>query len=200
VIQLDRVAQLVSRFANQRVLVVGDVMLDEYIYGAADRISPEAPVPVVRLEKQVQTPGGAANTAHNIATLGGAPSLVGVVGDDQQATRLRQALAAAGIGIDGIIVDRTRPTTIKTRIVAHGQQVLRIDSEHRCAVSTTTTEAILAVALPLVETVDAVVLCDYAKGVVTERVCQELLQRCVELGKPSVVDPKGSDYRKYYGA
>src|SRR5207249_10428214 len=132
--------------------------------------------------------------------LGGTPWLVGVVGDDRQAALLRDTLAGAGIGVEGMIVDHTRPTTIKTRIVAHGQQVLRIDNEARCAVSTSTVEAILARALPLVEAVDAVVLCDYAKGVVTERVCQSVLHRCAELGKPSVVDPKGSDYSKYSGA
>lgn len=185
---------------GRRVLVVGDVMLDEYIYGAADRISPEAPVPVVRLQRRVYSGGGAANAASNIAAIGGTPFLLGAVGNDRQADRLRQALSERGIAADGMVVDPDRPTTVKTRVVAHGQQVLRIDQEATQPLSATVEQQVIGGALERVEAVDAVVLCDYAKGVVTEPLCQAILGRCRRADRPSVVDPKGSNYRKYRGA
>lgn len=189
----------VLRLKGQRVLVLGDLMLDEYIYGIADRISPEAPVPIVRLQRRVYSGGGAANTASNVACLGGTPHLIGVVGPDRQAERLKRALAESSITDGGVILDADRPTTVKTRVVAHGQQVLRIDQEETQPLSPTIEEQVVASAVALIPRVDAVVLCDYAKGVVTERVCRVVLDACRKAEKPSLVDPKGWDYRKYRG-
>jgi D-beta-D-heptose 7-phosphate kinase/D-beta-D-heptose 1-phosphate adenosyltransferase len=186
--------------AGKRVLVVGDVMLDEYIYGSADRISPEAPVPVVTLERRVDSGGGAANTASNVAALGGLPYLVGVVGNDAYAERLRRAVEMRGIQLAGLVSDPDRPTTLKSRVIAHGQQVLRLDHESTASVSAEIEQCLIDAAAPMVESVDAVVVCDYAKGVVTRRVCQDVLSRCRSSHKPSVVDPKGTDFGKYAGA
>jgi D-beta-D-heptose 7-phosphate kinase/D-beta-D-heptose 1-phosphate adenosyltransferase len=191
---------LAAAFRGRRVLVLGDVMLDEYIWGEVRRISPEAPVPVVEMSRRTYVPGGASNTAANVAALGGVPHLLGVVGGDAAADRLRDALARSGIDTTGLCVDAGRATTTKTRIVAHSQQVVRLDCEERAPLSPRLEDGLLRGAEARLPATDACLISDYGKGVVSERVAQQFIRLARLAGKPVVVDPKGADYRKYRGA
>jgi rfaE bifunctional protein kinase chain/domain len=193
-------ADLLAAFASKRVLIVGDVMLDEYIWGEVERISPEAPVPVVEIRRQTCVPGGAANTAANVVSLGGQALLGGVVGRDQQADKLEQALRQRGVVAEGIVVDDGRPTTTKTRIVAHNQQVLRVDAERRAPLRIELENALLRWVEKRVTDADVCVLSDYAKGVVSTRLAECFIHMARQTSKPVIVDPKGTDYAKYRGA
>ncbi len=139
----DRLKELLASLHGRRVLIVGDLMLDRYIWGRVERISPEAPVPVVEVEREAGLAGGAANVARNIATLGGVPLLLGVVGDDATADELREKLTEDGINADHLIVETDRPTTLKTRIMAGRQQVCRVDHEVRTPVGETTVKRLV---------------------------------------------------------
>lgn len=191
--------EVLERFPGTAVLVVGDVMLDEYIWGEVRRVSPEAPVPVVEIRKRTYVPGGAANVASGVAGLGGAARLAGVVGDDAAAGLLRETLDEAGVET-GLAVDPSRPTTTKTRIVAQSQQVIRADSEDRSPVPAAVAEAIVSWIAGRIGETDAIVLSDYAKGVVSADLAQRVVGLARESGTPVVADPKGSDYAKYRGA
>jgi D-glycero-beta-D-manno-heptose-7-phosphate kinase len=200
-----RARDLVSRFSGLPVLVAGDVMLDRFIVGSVTRISPEAPVPVVRFESEYVRLGGAANVAHNIAALGGRASLVGLVGADASADRLRQALSAAGIDGDGLVVDRTRPTTEKVRIVTERhQQVARVDYEGDTDVTGETERAIVEAIGRTGRDARAMLVSDYLKGVVTRAVVEALLaiSRATDrsAARPIVVDPKIPHLANYAGA
>ncbi len=171
-----RASELIARFANQSVLVVGDVMLDRFIVGRVARISPEAPVPIVRFESEHVRLGGAANVAHNIAALGGRASLVGIVGADAAAAQIRAQLAAAGVGADGLVEDRARPTTEKVRVVTErNQQVARIDYERDADAGGDIERAIVAQVTRLSRGVKALLVSDYLKGAVTRAVVEALL-------------------------
>jgi D-beta-D-heptose 7-phosphate kinase/D-beta-D-heptose 1-phosphate adenosyltransferase len=122
--------KIIERFPRSRILVLGDLMLDRYLWGSVERISPEAPVPVVHIEKETSSLGGAANVAANVSALGAAPILVGVIGDDQFALELKRNLKSKKLSVAGLVTDSHRPTTVKTRIVAHSQQVVRVDREN----------------------------------------------------------------------
>lgn len=191
---------ILSKFPGKCVLIVGDVMLDEYIWGEVRRISPEAPVPVVELRRRTYAPGGAANVAANVASLGGRAILAGVVGKDIQADLLREALSHYSIEGDGLLTDPDRPTTTKTRVIAHNQQVVRVDCEVRVSLSPEMEEALRGWVRPRLREANALVLSDYGKGVVTPRLAEEVIRLAKDAGKPVVVDPKGRDYRKYRGA
>jgi D-beta-D-heptose 7-phosphate kinase/D-beta-D-heptose 1-phosphate adenosyltransferase len=198
---MDRSLQsILARFARQRILVVGDVMLDEYIWGAVRRISPEAPVPIVELQKRSDVPGGAANAAANVLGLGGVVHLMGLVGGDEAGQRLRKTLAAQGIDLRGLLTAENRPTTTKTRIIAHNQHVVRVDHEYREPVPPVLEEQLLGLIDVLLPQVDACILSDYAKGLVSHTVARHVIQQATALGKPIVVDPKGSDYSRFHGA
>ena len=172
-----RARDLVGRFAGLPVLVVGDVMLDRFIVGRVTRISPEAPVPVVRFESEHLRLGGAANVAHNIAALGGRPVLVGIVGADAAAARLRDELARAGVRADGLVEDRDRPTTEKVRIVTErNQQVARIDYEGDAAASGDVEFALVAHVERFARRVRALLVSDYLKGAITRAVIDALLR------------------------
>src|SRR5215210_2773768 len=121
----ERAKKLTSEFEGKRIVVLGDMMLDEFIWGRVRRISPEAPVPVVEVERQTLALGGAGNVVSNLVALGARPAPLGVVGDDRDAERLRSAFQSLGVGTDGLVIDAARPTTLKTRIIAHNQQVVR---------------------------------------------------------------------------
>ena len=189
-----------SAFPATRVLVVGDVMLDEYVWGEVSRISPVAPVPVVAVTRVTHVPGGAANTAAGIAALGAHAVLGGVVGADTHAERLLEALARVGVDCDGVIRDATRVTTTKTRVIAHNQQVVRTDAEDRAPLSPALESALIAWVEQQAAHVDALVVSDYAKGVVSAAVGRAVIDLARRHGKPVVVDPKGVDYAKYRGA
>jgi rfaE bifunctional protein kinase chain/domain len=191
---------LLTRFAGTPVLVAGDAMLDEYVWGTVHRISPEAPVPVVLAQRRTFVPGGAANTAANVRGLGGRAVLLSVVGRDESGRAFTAALADSGVDPAGVVVVEGRPTTTKTRIVAHGQQVVRIDAETRAPLPGEVEDRLLARLDELLPSVRACVLSDYAKGLVTPRFAAELIRRCREAGKPVVVDPKGTDFTRYRGA
>jgi rfaE bifunctional protein kinase chain/domain len=192
------IADLENRFKAVSVLVVGDVMLDEYIIGSVSRISPEAPVPVLDVRTRKHVLGGAANVAANIASLGARVALGGLAARDSAGITLRELLEAARI--EGALTDsRTRCTICKTRIVAGRQQVVRIDHEERDPIPESLVEAALATASKHIYTSQVVVLSDYAKGLMTEALCAALIKEARQQGKPVIVDPKGDDFRKYTG-
>ena len=181
--------------AHVRVLVVGDVMLDRYWFGEVERISPEAPVPVVRVVKREDRLGGAANVARNIVSLGAKATLVGLVGQDEAAQRIHELLTEAGIEAH-LIADSAHPTTLKMRVLGKQQQLLRIDFEEKPTPSLLKSmrdqvEKILAVH-------DVVVLSDYAKGALAQ--VELLIELARKKGLPILVDPKGTDYQRYRGA
>jgi D-beta-D-heptose 7-phosphate kinase/D-beta-D-heptose 1-phosphate adenosyltransferase len=183
-----------------RILVAGDVMLDAYISGSASRISPEAPVPVVGVSQRRYLPGGAANVAANVLALGARVSLAGVTGVDESAIRLRREMERTGANLHALIEDAARPTTTKTRITAHGQQIVRFDEEDRSPLSESIEALLRARCSEVLPGVDACVVSDYAKGVVSGSFCRWLIGEAVKLGKPVVVDPKSSDLSRYRGA
>jgi D-beta-D-heptose 7-phosphate kinase/D-beta-D-heptose 1-phosphate adenosyltransferase len=193
-------AELLARFDGCPVLVVGDLILDEYVWGTVTRISPEAPVPVVEVRRRSFAAGGAANAAANVAGLGGRVALVGVVGTDPAGEQLSGCVRGGRVTAAALVPDPSRPTTTKTRVIAHAQQVVRFDHEETGPVPAGVRGALLARARELLPSARACVLSDYGKGVVTAEVAAELTAAAARAGVPVVVDPKGSDYRKYRGA
>jgi len=187
-------------FHRARILVLGDVMLDRFIYGTVERISAEAPIPVLTVERTVDMPGGAANVARNVAALGGNAVLIGVVGDDAGAVSLHSQLALVPTIRAQMITDRSRPTTLKTRHVADRQQILRTDIEVTTPLSDAVADMVLAHYLAALAETDVVVLSDYAKGVLSDAVTAAAIEAARRAGKVVLVDPKGKSYLKYRGA
>ncbi len=196
----ERFREIISCFAQKNILVVGDVMLDQYMWGRVSRISPEAPVPVVEVDKVSFTPGGAANVACNVASLGGRAYLVGVVGDDEEGRRLRQFFADNGVLAEGLLTDHERPTTVKTRIIAHSQQIVRVDRERKEAVDGPRAQLVLEQVRRVLADVDILVVSDYAKGLLTPALLRAIIDSARQAGKAVLVDPKGRDYSRYKGA
>ncbi len=194
------VSSFVRGAANVRVLTIGDCMLDAYISGAASRISPEAPVPVVSVSRRRYLAGGAANVAANLRALGARVFLAGVTGVDSSAVRLRQELESGGIGTAALMEDAGRATTTKTRVTAAGQQIVRFDDEDGSPLPDALFAELCSRCSTLLDTVDVCVISDYAKGVVDERLCRWLLTETVNRGLPVVVDPKSRDLSRYRGA
>lgn len=188
-----------SGFKTQRVLVVGDVMLDRYFWGAVERISPEAPVPVVRLDHKTHVAGGAANVAANLRGLGCEVTLAGLVGDDEDGRQLLELLRASGVETAAILSRTDRPTICKTRILGGRQQILRVDTEKTGEFSQELKAQLLSRIEAQISGCAAIVLSDYGKGVLSDEVCQALVQRGQELSIPTFVDPKGLHYEKYAG-
>lgn len=191
---------VLSRFEGRRILVVGDVMLDAYQWGFVRRISPEAPVPVVSIRKKDHAPGGAANTAANVAALGAESLLVGVLGADTEGKHLLASLTKAGVRTDGLLIDPERLTTSKTRIVAQCQHVVRIDQEEEQTLCHESAEKLIRLVEERLPLADACILSDYAKGILSPSLTRGLIRRARSLGKPVIVDPKGNDYARYQGA
>ena len=190
---------LVQRLAGVRVLVVGDVMLDRFISGVVERISPEAPIPILRVEREAAMLGGAGNVVRNLAALGAAPAFVAVVGDDL-AGREVQRLVAEVAGADGhLLLDRARGSTIKERYLASGQQLLRVDRDSRQQLSSGLSAAVVQAAVAALATADALVLSDYGKGVLLPETLTPLIAAARARGLPIVVDPKAKDFRCYSG-
>jgi D-beta-D-heptose 7-phosphate kinase/D-beta-D-heptose 1-phosphate adenosyltransferase len=186
-------------FGRLRVLVVGDIMLDRYILGDVDRISPEAPVPVLRHVQRYERPGGAANVAMNLAGLGCEAYLAGFWGADGEQAELVKLLQAAGVDMLGVVTG-SLPTISKTRIVGRNQQLLRLDIESRDAVPAVEEQRLTERAVELTAKVHAVVLSDYAKGALTARLCEQVIRAARAVGIPVLADPKTSDFSKYSGA
>jgi D-beta-D-heptose 7-phosphate kinase/D-beta-D-heptose 1-phosphate adenosyltransferase len=191
---------IVRSFRAARVLVVGDLILDRYVIGSVQRLSPEAPIPVLRPTRQQATLGGAANVALNIATLGGQAWLVGVVGDDTAGAEIAGLLAAAS-GIHPCLVTANgRPTTAKTRFLAGAHQLLRLDEETTTPIDPTVADALLERIDTLLDTTDVVVLSDYAKGVLSDNVLQRVLALAASHHRTVIADPKRADFAVYRGA
>jgi len=188
------VTQLIPDFSKAHVVVAGDVMLDRYLFGSTGRISPEAPVPVVHVQETDDRPGGAANVAVNLASLGVTTRLIGVVGNDDAAASLRAILKSRDIACDLHTV-KDRPTITKTRVQSRGQQLIRLDQENTSAVPGGEVLRLLRKSL---KGAGAVVLSDYGKGALTD--IAAMISACREAGVPALVDPKGSDFEKYRGA
>jgi D-beta-D-heptose 7-phosphate kinase/D-beta-D-heptose 1-phosphate adenosyltransferase len=191
---------LLATFHSARVLVFGDVMLDRFVHGSVERISPEAPIPVMSVERTLDMLGGAANVARNVATLGGTALLVGVIGEDANAQALRAQLSLIPTVHTGLIGDATRPTTVKTRHIADRQQILRSDVESRSPLSDDVAEQVLAQYRSLLAAADAVIISDYAKGVLTDAVTAAAISAARAAGKAVLVDPKSKSFAKYRGA
>ena len=194
----DKYKDILAGFAGRRLAVIGDSMLDRFLWGTVDRISPEAPVPVVRLEEETVKLGGAANVAANIRALGAEVTLCGVWGQDEARTKMETILSERGIGAAGMVEVPGRPTTIKTRIIAHSQQVVRTDREDSRPLETAVAEQILA-ALRAAGPMDGYILSDYGKGVLTNEALAEFIGLARQEGKVVVVDPKKGDYSQYRG-
>lgn len=195
----ERASEILSRVGERSVLVLGDVMMDEFVWGDVTRISPEAPVPVVEIRRESVHLGGAANVLANLIALGARGSVVGVVGRDAASERLRAALSEAGAlhVEESLVVDESRPTTIKTRIIAHSQLVVRADRERRTPVDAHTEESIIEILKKSLAEADAFVVSDYDKGAVTPRILAEILPRAYERGIPVLVDPKIRNFNSY---
>ncbi|MDL2291490.1 D-glycero-beta-D-manno-heptose-7-phosphate kinase [Desulfovibrio sp. OttesenSCG-928-F20] len=188
----------IESFAGQRVLIFGDVMLDEYLSGAAERISPEAPVPVVRIEHESQLAGGAGNVARNIKNLGGEPLLIGARGHDRPGADLEACLSAENITTRFLNLE-DRPTTIKTRVMARQQQVLRIDREHTAPLSSAQVRLLAGMVEEELTTSKALVVSDYGKGLVCRQSMNAILASARRKGIPVLVDPKPGNFRLYKG-
>jgi D-beta-D-heptose 7-phosphate kinase/D-beta-D-heptose 1-phosphate adenosyltransferase len=198
-ISLKQADKIVRSFAGCRVLVLGDLMLDEYLYGAVSRISPEAPVPVVEISKEEFHLGGAANVAWNIASLGGRAFPVGVVGRDRAGSLMLREFRSKGISPDGVVTQPGRHTTIKTRVVAHHQQVVRVDREHRQDISSTVQKNLIRVLEKLLPGVEAVLIEDYNKGLITGEVLEATLELARRYKKIVTVDPKFNHFLEFKG-
>ena len=197
---LQKVVETVERgFYGRRVLVVGDLMLDRYLWGAVERISPEAPVPVVRLDHKTHVAGGAGNVAVNLRGLGCAVSLAGIVGDDEDGRQLLELLQNVSVGTAAILAAPGRPTICKTRILGGRQQMLRVDVEKAGELSSELQGALLERIETQISGCSAIILSDYGKGLLSASVCQAIIRRGRELSIPTFVDPKGLHYEKYAG-
>lgn len=194
-----RLKALLKRFPQTQILVLGDLILDEFIWGKVDRISPEAPVPVVWVEQESAMPGGAANVAGNVQALGGQVRLIGIVGQDLSAQRLTKELEVRGISISDILVDPNRPTTAKTRVIAHHQQVVRIDREQVHRVSGSLLKRLVKRTRGVIPLVDGVIIEDYGKGLVSAELLKPVVGLAKRHRKVITVDPKEEHFSTYQG-
>jgi rfaE bifunctional protein kinase chain/domain len=199
-ISAPRAAEIFRLARARRIVVYGDVMLDEFVWGDVSRISPEAPVPVVDIKRESARLGGAANVWANLVALGAQARVVGVVGSDGAAERLRNELRRVGSDSESLVVDRTRPTTIKTRIIAHNQLVVRADRENRQFVSDAVEEKLIAALVENLRAADALVISDYDKGAVTPGALREIVPRAREAGVAVLIDPKIRNFDAYRAA
>ncbi len=190
----------VQKLAGARVLAVGDVMLDRFVYGSVERISPEGPIPVLRVEREAAMLGGAGNVVRNLAALGARCQFLAVVGDDEAGDEVRMLLAEEPEAVDLLLCERGRKTSIKERYVAGAQQLLRVDRESLEKLATATRRKLIESAESAMGQVNAVVLSDYGKGVLDPATLAALIAAAEERGLPLVVDPKGRDYGLYCGA
>jgi len=187
-------------FSNCKLLVVGDLMIDEYVWGDVDRISPEAPVPVVSVTREDYTLGGSGNVVNNLAALGAHILVAGVTGTGSGGALMIRKIESLGVDAGGVVQDPHRPTTRKTRIIGGSQQVLRIDRETRRDIAGETRESIATYIQGVLPTVDAVLISDYGKGLLTPDLLATIIKQARENTKPAIVDPKGLDFEKYRDA
>ena len=191
---------LIDRLKTARVLCIGDVMLDHYVYGQVERVSPEAPIPVLWIEREMKTLGGAGNVMRNLRALGAASSFISVVGNDEAGREIGRLVEAQDGAEAHVLVQPQRTTTVKTRYIAGNQQLLRADRECATPLDPYIREDLLRLACELVEDHPVVIISDYAKGVLTEGVALEIIRAATEAGARVIVDPKGGDHIRYRGA
>lgn len=189
--------QLIESFKGKKVLIVGDVMVDAYIIGKVDRLSPEAPVPVVNIEKRENRLGGAANVALNVAALNAIPILCSVIGNDNEGDELLHIMRNENLTSDGIIQSRDRRTTTKTRVLGNKHQMLRLDNEITTDLNTSDEQQLIRIFKQFITDCDVVILEDYNKGVLTESNIKLLIQIAKEANKPVTVDPKKNNFLTY---
>ena len=194
-----RLDRLIEAWSGREILVLGDVMLDRYLWGKVTRISPEAPVPVVEVEGETVRLGGAANVCRNVGALGARPQLVGVTGDDAHGRTLREEMRVLGLPDEGLFVDPSRPTTVKTRIVARSQQAVRADQESRAERESPVAERVQERALRVLERAAAVIVSDYGKGVLSRGLLERFLPEARRRGLPICVDPKDTHFLSFKG-
>ena len=186
----SRVQTILNSFKEKKVLVLGDLMLDRYLTGQVSRLSPEAPVPVVDIENEYSRLGGAANVGNNIMALGGTPLLIGIVGDDHSGQELKNIMSKQGFVTDGILTDPGRPTTVKTRVIANNQHVVRTDKEVKTEINSEISTSIKEVFSQFLNEVDAVIIQDYNKGLITKELIEYGVSAAKDLNKIVTVDPK----------
>jgi len=187
---MNKLINIVEQFKNKKILILGDIMLDKYIWGEVSRISPEAPVQIVNVVKENYVPGGASNVANNISALGAKSYMVGVVGNDSTKDKLVQELKKRNIDVSGLIKDENKRTILKVRVLGRNQQLLRFDYEKKGYIGKYTEEKMFDIIAQKIEEIDAVIVSDYAKGVITKSLMEKLQTLCSKNNKIIVVDPK----------
>jgi D-beta-D-heptose 7-phosphate kinase/D-beta-D-heptose 1-phosphate adenosyltransferase len=197
---MDTLKKIIPKLKGKKILVFGDLMLDEHIWSKVGRISPEAPVPIADVSRIDHVPGGCGNVAANVTALGGVPYLVGIIGRDSSGDKLRKALTRGKIPSQHIIIDSARPTILKSRIIAASQHVVRVDREDRTELPPPLLKKVLNHVKKLIPQVDAVIISDYGKGMVIKETAQAIITLAKKKKKFVAVDPKGTDYSKYRGA
>ena len=193
----NELKKYIDKFSETRILVVGDIIVDEYIWGDVSRISPEAPVPIVEVKDGSQMLGGAANVINNISSLGGKPILCGVIGDDHMGRKILDRINDLGLIIDGIVIEPDRPTSIKTRVIAHNQQVVRFDRESRKGIRAENTGSIIEFIRERLDSLDAILVADYGKGVISSELMKSLRSLAKDSAIIVLVDPKTDNFEYY---
>jgi rfaE bifunctional protein kinase chain/domain len=188
----------IDGFSQAKIFVIGDIILDEYVWGDVSRISPEAPVPVVAVTQETKMLGGAANVIHNLATLGASPVLCGVIGEDRAGHEIITKIKEMGLKTDGIVPERDRPTSVKTRVVAQNQQVVRFDRERRSDISPESLGKILDIIKKNLDTIDGIVVSDYGKGVISSDLMKGLREMVRDDSVIIAVDPKTGNFEYYH--
>lgn len=194
-----RITEIFGNITGKRIAIIGDVMLDQYFWGNVSRISPEAPVPVVEVNSESMRLGGAANVANNIAALGAEPFLIGIIGDDTNGEILSSLMVEAGFPSDGLLVDSTRPTTIKSRVIAHSQQVVRFDRESTADLDESIAKRLVGVLSHNIEGFDGLIIQDYNKGIFTRNNIAEIVRLASHTNTLTTVDPKFNHFFDYHG-
>ena len=195
----NKIINIIDLFKDQEILVIGDVMLDRYIWGDVSRISPEAPVQVVNVEKEENALGGAANVANNITSLCGTAFLVGIIGNDISGRTLKMELQKRDIITDHLITDMKRPTIQKMRVIARNQQLLRVDYDTNKEISVQTFEKVIAIVRQLIQQVGVIIISDYGKGIITKNLMEKIITLSVKKKKFLIVDPKPKNVNYYKG-
>jgi rfaE bifunctional protein kinase chain/domain len=192
-----RLDELLQNVKNKRIAVIGDVMIDRYIWGTVNRISPEAPVPIVEVESESSRLGGAANVANNIVSLGATARLIGVIGNDFSGKEFCSILESQNSSSEGIIIDSSRPTTVKTRVIAHQQHVVRIDSEEKKDIGSDIQQKIFSVLEKNIDLIDGIIIEDYNKGVIVKELIQSVIVLANRKKKIITIDPKFNNFFEY---
>lgn len=197
---LNKLRALPTALKPPKILIIGDLMIDQYVWGDANRLSPEAPVPIVNVQKESSTLGGAGNVAQNLLSLGAEVIVAGLIGDDQAGKELLTVLVDENADTRGMVIDSNRPTTVKTRIIAGSHQIVRVDREVSEPISKDCEDDLFNRILPHFAEADIVLFSDYNKGVLSNSLCNRVINHCSAISKKVIVDPKGLDFAKYKGA